>query len=171
MATMPVQVRAVLPSDAADVARILNGIIAAGAYTVLDTEVSSDDERRFIESFPPRGIFHVAVAAGGTVVGFQNVEPFATFTRAFDHVGVIGTFVDLESRRSGIGRQLFAATFAEARRRGFRKLVAYVRADNPGALAAYLAHGFRVVGTARAQALINGRYVDETFIERTLLPG
>ena len=171
MTTMSVQVRAVLPSDAADVARILNGIIAAGGYTVLDTEVSEDDERRFIEAFPARGIFLVAAAPDGTIVGFQNVEPFATFTHAFDHVGVIGTFVDLRSRRRGIGRQLFAATFAEARRQGYRKLVAYVRADNPDALAAYLSQGFRVVGTAQAQALIDGRYVDETFIERALVPG
>ena len=167
--TTPVKVRDVLLSDAADVARILNSIIRSGAYTALDTEVTIDDERRFIAAFPARGIFLVAVAPHGGVVGFQNVEPFATFTHAFDHVGVIGTFVDLEYRRRGIGRQLFTATFAAAIRHGYRKLVAYVRADTPDALAAYTAHGFRIVGTARAQALIGGRYIDEIFIERELV--
>ncbi len=165
-----VHIREARASDAEGVAAILNAIIATGAYTALDTPVSAAEERRFIEAFPARGIFLVAVAPGDEVVGFQNVEPFATFTHAFDHVGVIGTFISLERRRLGIGRQLFAAMFDAAVGKGYRKLVAYVRADNPAAQAAYAAHGFGVVGIARAQAYIRGRYVDEIFIERTLVP-
>jgi L-amino acid N-acyltransferase YncA len=163
------EVRDVTPSDAEAVAGILNPIIAARRYTVFDRPFSVADERAYIERFPPRGVWKVAVrAADGRVVGFQVLEPFGPYTSVFDHVGTLGTYVDLEQRRQGIATALYAATFAEARRKGYEKIFTFVRADNPAALAAYTAHGFVVVGTARRHAKIDGRYVDEILIERML---
>jgi L-amino acid N-acyltransferase YncA len=96
------------------------------------------------------------------------MEPFAAFTHAFDHVGVLGTYVDLACRRQGIARRLFAATFDAARRKDYRKIFTYIRADNPAALTTYVNHGFTVVGIAREQAKIGNRYVDEIVVERFL---
>ena len=101
------------------------------------------------------------------VIGLQNVSPFS-YLAAFDHVGEIGTFVDLASLRQGVARQLFEATFSAAQRKGYEKLFTYVRADNPGALGAYLNQGFRRVGTAERHAKIGDIYVDEVVIERWL---
>ena len=159
-----IAIRDAVPTDAAAIAGILNPIITAGVYTALDTPFAIEEERAFIERFPRRGILHVAVA-NDRVVGFQTVEPFASYTRAFDHVGVIGTFVDLALRRYGIASRLFAATFAAAPAKGYEKLFAFVRADNPAALQTYLRHGFVVIGMARRHAKIGGRYVDEVMIE------
>jgi L-amino acid N-acyltransferase YncA len=157
-------IRDATPEDADAIAGILNPIIVSGLYTALDTPFSVEDERAFIERFPRRGVFHVALA-DGEIAGFQNVEPFASYTSAFDHVGVIGTYVSLERRRLGIGARLFAATFTAARRNGFEKLFAFVRSDNPAALQVYRRHGFEIIGTARRHARIAGRYVDEIMIE------
>ena len=169
---MEVLIRDACPDDAEAVVGILNPIIAAGGYTVLEGPLSPEAERRFIAGFPARGIFHVAQSRQSrTVVGFQTVEPFATYTHAFDHVAVIATYVDLGCRRQGIGRQLFEATFAAARQKGYEKIFTYVRADNPAALAAYLKHGFRVIGTALRHAKVNGYYVDEILIEKLFEPG
>lgn len=157
------------PDDAEAIIRVFNPIIEAGLYTAFDTPFTAEAERKFIASFPARGVFHVALRADdGRLVGFQNVEPFAGYTRAFDHVGVIGTFVDLDCRRMGVASKLFEATFAAARRKGYEKLFAFVRADNPAALAAYRRQNFRIIGTAQAQAKINGKYVDEVLIEKFL---
>jgi len=157
--------------DAKEIAAILNAIIDARVYTALDTPVTVEEERRFIGSFPARGIFHVAVDAGSNrVAGFQDVEPFAAFTHAFDHVGVIGTYVDLDRRRQGIATRLFDATFDAAARKGYEKLFTYVRADNEDGLKAYLRKGFRVVGTAQRHAKIDGRYIDEIMIEKVFHP-
>jgi L-amino acid N-acyltransferase YncA len=155
--------------DAEGIVAVLNPIIAARVYTAFDTPVTVEHERRFIREFPKRGIFHVAVdSASDQIVGFQDVSPFADFTHAFDHVGVIGTYVDLERHRQGIAAQLFAATFGAAPRKGYEKIFGYVRADNEGGLRAYLGQGFRVVGTAARHAKIDGRYIDEIMIERQL---
>jgi L-amino acid N-acyltransferase YncA len=162
-------IRDAVPEDAEQLVAILNPIIEAGTSTALDTPYTVEEEREFIAAFPERGVFHVAVREpDGRVVGLQSVEPFTTGTHAFDHVGVMGTYVDLACHRQGIGRRLFAATFEAARRKGYEKIFTYVRADNEAGLAAYLGQGFEVVGTARRHAKIGGRYVDEIMIERFL---
>jgi len=153
--------------DAEDMVGILNPIIEARIYTALDTIFSVEQQRAFVRSFPQRGIFLVAAdTTSNRVVGLQDVSPFGDFTPAFDHVGVIGTFVDLNRRREGIATQLFAATFDAASKKGYEKFFTYVRADNDAALQTYLRHGFRVVGTAQRQAKIDGRYIDEIVIEK-----
>ena len=162
-------VRDIAPADAEAVADILNPIIEARVYTAFDTTISLETERDYIVKFPSRGVWKVALqASDGRVVGFQVLEPFGPYTRAFDHVGTLGTYVDLHLRRRGIAKVLFAATFEAARQKGYEKIFTFVRADNPAALAAYRAHGFVVVGTARKHAKIDGRYIDEILIERAL---
>jgi L-amino acid N-acyltransferase YncA len=164
---MDLFVRDVTPADAAAVIGILNPIIAARVFTVFDVPFTVEAEHDYIVGFHPRGIWKVAAGSSdGQVVGFQVLEPFGPYTRAFDHVGKIGTYVDLSRRRQGIARALFASTFKAARQRGYEKLFTFVRADNPAALSAYRAHGFEVVGTARRHAKIDGQYIDEILIEK-----
>ncbi len=57
-----------------------------------------------------------------------------------------------------------------ARRKGFEKIVTFVRADNPAALQTYAKHGFGVIGTAVRHARIDGCYIDEILIEKALGP-
>jgi L-amino acid N-acyltransferase YncA len=166
---MTVIVREARPEDAESIVRIFNPIIESGLYTVFDRPFTVEQERRYIEAFPSRGILHVAVSPpDGEIVGFQSMEPFATFTHAFDHVGVPGTYVDLAQQRRGIARSLFGAMFEAARRKHYEKLFTYIRHDNPGALSTYCGQGFRVVGTAEKHAKVQGRYIDEIVVEKLL---
>lgn len=162
-------IRDATAADAEAIVRILNPIIEARIYTVFDAPFSVEAERAYLLNFPRRGIWKVAVrASDDRLVGFQVLEPFATYTHAFDHVGTLGTYVDLELRRQGVATRLFDATFAAARGKGYEKLFTFVRADNPAALATYLRHGFETIGTARKHTRIDGRYVDEILIEKWL---
>ncbi len=166
---MSLSVRDVVPADAEDIVGILNPIIEARVYTALDTPFTREAERAFIDQFPARGVWKVAAAQPeGRIVGFQILEPFGPYTGAFDHVGTLGTFVDLRERRRGVGRALFAATFEAARQKGYEKIFTFVRADNPAALATYQAHGFGIIGVARRHPKIDGRDIDEILIERAL---
>jgi L-amino acid N-acyltransferase YncA len=164
---MKLSIRDVEPADAEGLVRVLNPIIESRRYTVLDTTVDVETERDYVIDFPERGVWKVAVRQPDqAIVGFQVLEPYATYTHAFDHVGTLGTYVDLGLRRQGIARQLFAATFDAARDKGFEKIFTFVRADNPDALQAYLTQGFVIVGNAKRQAKINGQYIDEILIEK-----
>ena len=167
---MPLEIRDARPDDAEAVVRILNPIIAAGVYTVFDTPFTADAEREYIRNLTPRSIFHLAVSQpDNDVVGFQTMEPFAGYTHAFDHVGIVGTYVDLDRRRQGIATRLFEATFAAAVAKGYEKIFTFVRADNSAALQAYLRHGFHIIGTAGRQARVRGKYIDEVIIEKHLV--
>ena len=161
-------VREVRLDDAEALVAILNPIIAARTYTVLDEPLSVAAEADYIRGFPARGVFVVAESRSAGVVAMQSIELFADYTAALQHVGVIGTFVALQARRCGLGSLLCAASVPLARAKGLRKLLTYVRADNPAALAFYAGQGFRVVGTAVAQAQIDGVFLDEVIIERQL---
>ena len=166
---MALLVREACVDDATAIVAIMNPIIAAGVYTAFDMPFTIEAEQAYLRGFPARGVFHVAVdPADQRVLGFQSMEPFASYTHGFDHVGTLGTYVDLPSRRQGIATALFEATFEVARRKGYEKIFTFVRADNPAALATYLKQGIVIVGTARQHAKINGAYVDEIIIERFL---
>ena len=164
-----IRIRPVRVEDAEGIVNVLNPLIQAGTSTALDRVFTADEERIFISAFPPRGVFNVAEKTDdGAIVGFQNVEPFATYTDAFAHVGVIGTYVALSGHRQGIGRLLFEATRLIAKDKGYEKFSAFVRADNVAGLAFYKRIGFEVIGTAKRHAKIKGRYIDEMMIEREL---
>ena len=164
---MDLTVRDVEPDDAEGIVRVLNPIIESRRYTVLDTPVNVETERDYIIDFSERGVWKVAVRQPDqTIVGFQVLEPYASYTHAFDHVGILGTYVDLDLRRQGIARQLFAATFDAARDKGYEKIFTFVRADNSAALQTYLGQGFVVIGNAKRQAKIDGQYIDEILIEK-----
>ena len=166
---MDLTIRDARPDDAEAILAILNPIIEARVFSVFDAPFSLEAERDFIINLHPRGTFLVAIRASDQkLAGFQVLDPFATYTRAFDHVGVLGTYVDPEVRRQGVARRLFQATCEAARRKGYEKFFTFVRADNPVALGTYLSQGFRVIGTAHRQTRIDGQYVDEILIEKFL---
>ena len=166
---MDLSIRDATSADAEAIVAILNPIIEARIYTVFDAPFSGETERDYSTRFPARGIWKVAVReADRRLVGFQVMEPFGPYTRAFDHVGTLGTYVDLDLRRRGIASRLFAATVEAALRKGYQKAFTFVRADNPAALQTYLGQGFVVVGMAARHVRIDGHYVDEVLIEKWL---
>ena len=166
---MSLKIRAVAIDDAQGIIDVLNPIIIEARYTILDQTFTVNEEKAFIESFSERGVFSVAVnETTNQLLGFQNVEPFASYTKAFDHVGIIGTYVDANSRGQGVAKQLFDYTFKAAEAKGYEKLFAYVRADNERALAVYLKQGFDIVGTAKKHGKIGDQYFDEILIEKFL---
>ncbi|MGF1803034.1 GNAT family N-acetyltransferase [Vibrio gigantis] len=166
---MSLKIRAVAIDDAQGIIEVLNPIIIEARYTILDQTFTVKEEKAFIESFPERGVFSVAVnETTNQLLGFQNVEPFASYTKAFDHVGIIGTYVDANSRGQGVAKQLFDYTFKAVEAKGYEKLFAYVRADNERALAVYLKRGFEIVGTAKKHGKVGDQYFDEILIEKFL---
>jgi L-amino acid N-acyltransferase YncA len=166
---MEVLVREATPEDAEGIVAVFNPIIEAGTFSLFDTPFTVEAERSYIARLTARDIFHVAVRADdNTIVGFQSMAPFATYTQALDHVGVVGTYIGLEYRRQGISKRLFPATFEAASRKGYEKIFTYILAGNAAALGTYQKHGFRIVGTAERHAKLRGRYVDVTVVERLL---
>ena len=163
-----ISIRPATPDDAAGVAAVLNGVIAGGRHSLLDTPFTVAEERTYIEALPERSFLLLAEAAGD-VLGFQTVIPWNTVTtHEFDHVATMGTYVDERYRRRGVGAALAAASFAAALALGYEKIFTDLRADNLDSLGYHLALGFTIVGAARRHARVAGRDIDVIFIERFL---
>lgn len=142
---MRFEIRPATRSDAVSMVDLLNPIIEAGNQTVMDQQVTFEDQASFISQFPSQGIFLVAVAVGGyELFGMQDVIPHPSNSGPL--TGEISTFVSQERQGLGVGRALMMQTLEFAKAKGYQKLIATIRMDNNLAQAYYRAQGFKVVG-------------------------
>jgi L-amino acid N-acyltransferase YncA len=138
-------------------ARLLNGIIAAGGTTALTEPVTADEIAAWAAA--PRSAWHIA-EAGGEIVGFQWIEPWDALP---PEAANIATFTAQGRTGLGIGSALFAATVPAARALGYAWINANIRADNAGGLAYYQSRGFRDWRHVPGVRLGNGLVVDKVW--------
>ncbi|MFJ2847814.1 GNAT family N-acetyltransferase [Streptomyces rubiginosohelvolus] len=81
-----------------------------------------------------------------------------------------GLAVATWARGAGVGRTLLRAAFAEARRQGANRITLRVLGHNTPARALYAAEGFAVEGVLPGEFFLNGRYVDDVCMGRSLGP-
>ena len=148
------------PADAEALVSILNPIVGARVHRIRRA-VGVEAERGYLLNFPPRGIWRVAIRRSDErLVGFQIMEPFAAYTGAFDHIGALGTYVDLELRHRASPRgssKPHSTRLQEGIREDFRVPCAPTirRRCRPLSWS-----GFVVIGTARKTHRIDGRCID-----------
>lgn len=129
----------------------------------------------FGERNPPEDVLVVEADAeteGGTarIAGYIRLVP-PTPLAANDHVRQIrGLAVATWARGAGVGRTLLRASFAEARRQGANRITLRVLAHNDPARALYASEGFAVEGVLPGEFFLNGRYVDDVCMGRSLGP-
>ncbi|MEL6792028.1 MAG: GNAT family N-acetyltransferase [Pseudomonadota bacterium] len=148
--------RLVTPEDAAAICAVINPLIERGGTTANETPWTADYVTEMLDDFGPRDFMHVAEEEG-RIVGFQYVEIHPDLD---EDTGDIASFAAIDAAGRGVGKALAAATFAEAKRRGWAKLFAYIRADNTGGLAYYESIGFRTVWIDEKRPLKSGALVD-----------
>ena len=161
---MQIDIRRAMPSDAEALSAVWEVVCGERVYTAVTRPFTPQQERDYILSLSDREGIFVAVF-DRRIVGFQSLDLWATYSDAFDHVGLMGTILLPEWRRRGIGRRLAEHTFEYARAHGYEKIVIYVRASNAGAQAFYSRLGFVRRGVLERQAKIDGEYEDEVFME------
>src|ERR671935_1615117 len=104
----------------------------------------------------------------GSVAGYIKLAP-ATRLESSRHVLMIrGLAVHPAHQGRGLGRKLIDAAVDEAKARSVRRLTLRVLAPNAGARALYEACGFEVEGVQREEFFLNGRYVDDVLMAKSL---
>jgi aminoglycoside 6'-N-acetyltransferase I len=90
----------------------------------------------------------VAVRPTGRLGGFveASVHPHAIGCETHPVAYLEGWYVDSDLRRTGVGRELLAATESWARSKGYREMASDTLFDNDAGLAAHRACGYTVTG-------------------------
>jgi ribosomal protein S18 acetylase RimI-like enzyme len=157
-------IRRATVADAAGIAAVAGTVAAERIHSAIDRAWTVEEEARYLASQSSREALHVAVHGTRGIVGFQSIDLWSPLT-SMGHVGQIGTFLLPDCRRTGLGRQLWAATSSFARAAGYRKCVIQVRASNPAAQAFYRGLGFKQCGRLTRQVTIDGVDDDELLME------
>lgn len=120
---------------------------------------------------PGEFLVAVAVTDGGEehVAGYLRLAP-ATALACNTHVRQIQGFAVAEWARShGVGRALLRASYAQARQQGAGRLTLRVLGHNTPARELYASEGFAVEGVLPGEFFLNGRYVDDVLMGRSLV--
>ncbi|MDN3020731.1 GNAT family N-acetyltransferase [Streptomyces sp. S.PB5] len=118
------------------------------------------------ERFGPRD--HLLAELDGVVVGYIRLG-FPTSLACNAHVRQIqGLVVAEEARGAGVGRALLRAVQDEARRQGARRIALRVLSHNTPARGLYESEGFVVEGVLPGEFLLDGAYVDDVLMGRSL---
>ncbi|MEW2634980.1 GNAT family N-acetyltransferase [Streptomyces sp. NPDC048389] len=121
----------------------------------------------FDENHRPEQLL-VAEDADGAVVGYIRLA-LPTPLACNRHVRQIqGLAVADRARGRGVGRALLRAACDEARRQGALRITLRVLAHNAPARALYAAEGFAVEGVLPGEFHLDGRYVDDVLMGRSL---
>lgn len=162
--TTLISTRLATPADAAAICAVINPLIERGGTTANETPWTEDYVRDMLTGFGSRDFCHVAEDAE-RVLGFQYVEAHPDLD---PDTGDIASFAAIDAAGRGVGKALAAATIAEAKRRGWAKLFAYIRADNTGGLAYYESIGFRTEWVDEKRPLKSGALIDRVAKLRSL---
>ncbi|MES5825010.1 GNAT family N-acetyltransferase [Streptomyces sp. RG80] len=120
----------------------------------------------YSERFGPRD--HLVAELDGVLVGYIRLG-FPTPLASNAHVRQIqGLAVAAEARGAGVGRALLRAVQEEARKLGARRITLRVLGHNTPARRLYESEGFVVEGVLPEEFLLDGTYVDDVFMGRSL---
>jgi phosphinothricin acetyltransferase len=161
---MPFAARPARPEDAEAIARIYNEGIEDRLATFETRPRSGADVVRWVED----GFPLVVVEENGRVVAWASAAPYRPGREAYAGIGDFSVYVARSERGRGAGRAAVEALSAEARGRGFWKLVSRIFPENEASLGLCRALGFREVGVYRRHARLDGEWRDVVVVERLL---
>jgi L-amino acid N-acyltransferase YncA len=162
---VPLRTRPPRPEDAEAIARIYNEGIAGRLATFETRERTAADVEAWLdEGFP----LVVVDDDGDDVLAWASAPPYRAHREAYRGVGDFSVYVAAEARGRGAGRAAMEALAAEARARGFWKLVGRIFPENEASLALCRSLGFREVGVYRRHARLDGVWRDVVVVELLL---
>ncbi len=152
---MTLKIRPATPADAAELADLINEIIAIGGTTAWQTKFTPET---FVEHYiAGPDCLSCFVAQTDRLYGFQALGRNKELPADW---GDIGSFARARPKLPGVGAALFAATKVKARELGLVTINAQIRADNKPGLGFYSKMGFVDYGMKKDVPLKDGTIVD-----------
>lgn len=159
-------VRLATPTDAAAIARIHNQGIASRLATFEIEPRTVDD---VLNRLAAAGDRHptVVVEVNGDIAAWASVGAYRS-RDCYVGVGEHSVYVDDRYQKQGLGLIALNALITACGERGFWKLVSRIFPENIASLRLHERAGFRVVGTYRQHARLDGEWRDCVIVERLI---
>jgi L-amino acid N-acyltransferase YncA len=151
-------------ADAEAIARIYNEGIEDRLATFETRLRSGADVAGWVED----GFPLIVVEEDGRVLAWASAAPYRRGRDAYAGIGDFSVYVARAERGRGAGRAAMEALAADARGRGFWKLVSRIFPENGASLGLCRALGFREVGVYRRHAKLDGEWRDVVVVELLL---
>ena len=169
-----IEIRAVTPDDACRLLEIYS-------YYVKNTAISFEYEVPSLEEFRGRIASiskkhpYICAISDGTIIGYAYAGVFHE-REAYKHSVELSVYVDLERRRGGCGRALYAALEERLKAQGIKNLYACIavppkKADEYLTFDSMKFHkkmGFKLAGHFHACGTKFGRWYDMVYMEKIL---
>jgi [ribosomal protein S5]-alanine N-acetyltransferase len=137
-------------------------------YVGMELPPADEMAERLQSQLEDKIVLNIGAFDGDKIVGFLNFRmPFPEHPWV-PHLAQFGMMVLKEYWGQGIGKTLLALQETHALPLGILRIEAMVRANNDRGVKLYERNGYKIEGTRRLAAKIDGEYVDEYFIAKIL---
>ncbi|WP_119271957.1 arsinothricin resistance N-acetyltransferase ArsN1 family A [Taklimakanibacter deserti] len=154
-------VRACSPEDAERIAEIYN-------QGMEDRSATFETEPRSAQQIAPwfaQGHPVFGAGEGDRILAYAAAFPYRT-RPCYDGVREFSVYVAREGRGQGYGRAAMEALIADARKRGWWKLVSRIFPENHASRGLLKSLGFREIGTYEKHAKLDGEWRDVIIVEK-----
>ncbi|SDB59865.1 phosphinothricin acetyltransferase [Flavobacteriaceae bacterium MAR_2010_188] len=103
--------------------------------------------------------------SGDTIVGFASISP-VSHREVYKGVGEVSIYVDKDARGRGVGRILLDSLIRATEDKGFWSLQAGIFSVNETSIELHKKCGFRIVGVREKIGKLDGKWQDNTLMER-----
>jgi phosphinothricin acetyltransferase len=158
------------PADAEAIAAIYAHHVLHGTASFETEPPTADSWREKIGAVAARGWPFLTAKADGQIVGYAYATRFRDRI-AYRFTCENSIYVDHRRLGEGIGRRLLDALVGDARRAGFREMIAVVGGAEPASIALHRACGFAEAGRMRNVGYKFGRWLDTVYMQRSLRNG
>ncbi len=137
-------IREATDADLPSIAEIFNVAVVASPYVWMDTPVTLDERRAWLEVHRASGLPVLVATEGDIVIGWASLSVYRPAS-GYRFTREASVHVAERARRRGVARALVEALLGMARERGVHTIVASIDSENAASISLFERVGFREV--------------------------
>lgn len=163
-------IRDAVPADLPAITEIYAESVANGVATYELTAPSLAEMTARFEGITGNRYPYILAEEQGVIIGYAYAGAFRT-RPAYNWICEDSIYLSPAARGRGVGSALLAELIKRCEALGFRQMIAVIGGAHPASVAVHAKAGFEHQGTLKATGYKHGRWLDTTFMERSLGEG
>ena len=166
---MAIGIREATDADLPSIAEIFNVVVVDSPYVWMETPVSLDERRAWLEVHRASGLPVLVATESDSVIGWASLSVYRPAS-GYRFTREASVHVAERARRRGVARALIEALIGLARERGVHAIVASIDSENAPSVALFTRAGFREVARLPEVGLKFGAWRTQLLLLRAAEP-